>query len=187
MFGDDITMNEYLDKFYKDKDSSYIVEHSSEIRSEFDDFIRVNNAIAVQGWIEEDPTLIPQMTAKGYIILDTNKYEVYSKKYNVLWILNRKENGAVVDSGVFGYSPKQLEYEKMMGDVKRYSDYSRIFVMLIVVNHVVSAVDAFITAVGYNKRLLNKQSLWQRINLDQQVAVTSTGEIRSTVGFTLRF
>jgi hypothetical protein len=55
--------------------------------------------------------------------------------------------------------------------VSKSNDYYKtaqaiLFVMLI--NHVISSVDALISAKAYNDALLGKESFWQHISIEQQ-------------------
>jgi len=63
---------------------------------------------------------------------------------------------------------------------------SKYMIFIILTNHVVSAIDAFISARAYNNNLLKKQSIWQNINLDHTIVFTNHG-IQSQFGFRIRF
>jgi len=143
----------------------------------------------VQGWIDCEPKI--DLAQNGFIE-DYAKYRYAPMQEpgagDTIWLLYQieKTTGDTVGEYLWGYSNRQLEYRGMM---RKSNDYYRIstnVLFLLIANHVISAVDAMISAKAYNDELLGKQSFWRRIRLDQQMAFTETG-VASTFGVQVRF
>ena len=174
------TLSNYKKKFTPEK----LADYESDERQDFDDAI--GDESFVQGWDDCEPSF----DASGFDITDsTDMY--YFRPYNTtdsIWVLYMYEIGsnALVKSGVFGYSKNQEKYNDMVSLSDHYYKVSTILIFFIVANHVASAVDAFISARAFNDKLLHKESLWQRINIDHQVAFAQDG-FHSRLGIRVRF
>jgi hypothetical protein len=142
----------------------------------------------VQGWNDCDPSYNP---LTGY---DTSG--IY--KYNNDWyfddtlkfkpFVSKYENGQIVKGKetIFGYSQNQSTYMDKLSRSNQLYDIGNIFIFVLLANHIASAVDALITARAYNDELLNKKSVWQHINLEQNFAMTETG-VKTNIGLKVRF
>jgi Family of unknown function (DUF5683) len=129
----------------------------------------------IQGWKDCQPTL-SQIAAvnAGIQLPDQANYKyTYTRydtlEYTYLVSMQDKTSGATVGLD-YGYSDSLLAYRKIMN---QYHDNSRIatnILFILLVNHVVSAVDALISANVYNSNLLGKQSFWRNIDLEPFVA-----------------
>lgn len=133
----------------------------------------------LQGW--EDAT--PYMTEDGWV-LDSSAYD--SK-----WILNERnllvyKEGQDTSSYSFGHSDLLEKYHDIKDEVRRQYRVRNIMIYSLLANHVVSAVDALITARAHNNRLLGKQSFLDRVNLDYDIAMTDT-DITSYYWVRVRF
>lgn len=86
----------------------------------------------------------------------------------------------------FGFSENQKKYvDKVSKGNQSYKISKNVFTLLLI-NHIMSAIDAGICAKAYNDKMLGKQSLWQRISIED-VAVNSGSGIASGYAFQLRF
>jgi hypothetical protein len=152
----------------------------------------------VQGWVDCEPEL--DLNIPGFVEDDpayTYKYEPFQVPASLdsgevgndtVWMLIQidKISGDTIADKIYGYSPRQLEYGDMLSKSNEYYRISTNLFFVLIANHIISAVDAMISAKAHNDELLGRQSLWRRINLDQQVAFTDAG-IRSSFGVRVRF
>ncbi|MDR2727614.1 MAG: hypothetical protein LBB56_00660 [Chitinispirillales bacterium] len=70
---------------------------------------------------------------------------------------------------LFGVSNYQKTYNSIMKESKSKYDAVNYTLYVVLLNHIVSAIDAGFTAKAYNSNLLGKDnSVWERISLEQQ-------------------
>jgi hypothetical protein len=100
------------------------------------------------------------------------------------YLVDRQDaSGNVVEQGIFGYSPNQIAYSNMMSKSNDYYKFANTILALMIINHVVSAVDALIGAYAYNSELLGKETFWQHVKLDPQC---SADIVNPSFGLALR-
>jgi hypothetical protein len=146
-----------------------------------------------QGWDDCEPVLDTngsfQLTNSGYT------YQYQPIKPDTTWlfypILPNSTDTKVDVWGdntfwVYGYSKNQLSFRTLDDEANKYFDYSRTVVLVLLVNHVVSAVDALITAKRHNDNMLGKQGFWKRVDLNQSYAFSQKGLV-TQVGVRVRF
>ncbi|MDR2578214.1 MAG: hypothetical protein LBC70_05320 [Chitinispirillales bacterium] len=85
-----------------------------------------------------------------------------------------------------GYSSYQEQYNSMMNDANSYHDFVNFTLYALVVNHIVSAIDAGFTARAHNARLLGRESAWNRISVEQQYVFTGS-ETSPGIAFRVKF
>lgn len=149
----------------------------------------------VQGWDDCVPTLTqiqsktgdngtdtvsPVTTDHGYTYKITNDSSSFFQVNQI-----DSATGAVLGKGLYGYSENQQTYNAMRKKSSSYYSTASAIFMGILVNHVISAVDALISAKAYNTALLGRETLWQHIHLESQMVQTSTSVIPSP-GITLK-
>lgn len=160
--------------------------HESSLRQDFDE--EIEDASFVFGWDDAEPYMDKEKGVVGES--PTYKYSYTVADTLTPWIVIQKDKvtGVPVDGHqIYGYSQNQKTYMKMVGRSNRYFNYAKNMVFVLLVNHVASAVDAFITARAYNEMLLNREeSFWQRINIEQNYAYTNDG-FSSEIGVKVRF
>lgn len=86
-------------------------------------------------------------------------------------------------SNIYGYSNYFNQYNTMLSNAHSYQKTGTYLLYAIVINHVISAVDALISAKAYNDDLLDKQSVWQKISVEP---TTSVACVNQTLGLTMR-
>ncbi len=134
----------------------------------------------VQGWEDAEP----YMTEGDGWTLD-------SSAYGSKWFLNG-DNYLVYKEGQdssdynFGHSELLARYRDIKDEARGQYQVRNIMIYSLLANHVVSAVDALITARAHNNRLLGKQSFLDRVNLDYDIAMTDT-DITSYYWVRVRF
>lgn len=99
-----------------------------------------------------------------------------------------------IDSVEVGGSAMQLQYNAMLGKADDYAGYKQAFIVGIFANHVASAIDAFITARRYNRRLLAmknetayRKRIIDNINIDNDLAFDARKGVVTKVGFKWSF
>jgi hypothetical protein len=166
---------------------------ASKSNSYYDEIGHDDGSAMVRGWKDCEPAFDYgsseyNLDSSGY------SYAYADVTPDTFWLLSRYNQNAVnqpadtvpIEGYIWGYSQKQQQYIDMIADSRNYYKISTGVFYLLVVNHVVSAIDAMITAKAHNDELLGKQSMWRRINLDQQIAMTDRG-VTSTIGVRVRF
>jgi len=91
------------------------------------------------------------------------------------------------DTKKFGYSAKYDKYEDMLAAKDAYYSTARNILFALLVNHIVSAIDAGIMAKAYNDRQLGKESFWQHIRLEGLLASDGRGGWQPGCGMQIRF
>lgn len=144
-----------------------------------------NNYIA--GW--NDFSDSPEdLAATGYYFdntgyhLDNTKYSFFDQ--DTTWLIN---NLSTKDKGILGYSNLRLKYLDLREEEDSYYDRKTLFIGLLILNHVVSAVDAFISAKAYNDEMLEKESVWQHIGLENKYAYSENSGFKTTLGLKIKF
>jgi hypothetical protein len=135
--------------------------------------------------------------AAGFVYSDPQNYKYSYQPYQIkgscqecdtVWMFYQiGPNGDTLNTNaLWGYSELQRQYIDKLHVSNKYYRISQNVLFLLIANHIISAVDAMISAKAHNDRLLGKESFWRHINLDQRVAYTGT-DIRSTFGIKVRF
>lgn len=130
----------------------------------------------VQGWNDCVPTLaqIDSINNSSGRFMPGSKYNFASLNDSLelqyLIQLQDKKTGNNIGLPVYGYSDSMLAYQKIMAQSSDNTKIAVTVLFVLILNHVVSAVDALITANAYNDELLGKQSFWQHINFEPSVA-----------------
>ncbi len=157
-------------------------------KSSLDDnyYQKIENKSYVQGWKDNEPDF-----SGGQYVMESEDYRYVYGNYldgqDSTWLINRlNDQGEVIEGGIFGYSENQIAYNDMISDANGHYKVSTRLLFLLVANHIVSAVDALITANAHNDALLERESVWQRIDLDQQMAFTGS-DIKARLGLNIRF
>lgn len=93
-----------------------------------------------------------------------------------------------------GHSAMQLQYNSMLAKADDYAGYKQAFIVGIFTNHVASAIDAFITARRYNRKLLamKNQTAYRKriidnIHIDNDLAFSARTGVVTKVGFKWNF
>lgn len=137
----------------------------------------------VQGWKDCEPSAgdIFANTADTirvgnnlYIVDDTSRYLLY-----------RPNSAGKIDTNqrLYGYSPNQNRYIDMVSKSNNYYKTAQGILFTLIINHVLSAVDALISAKAYNDALLGKESLWQHLSIEQQMVAIGPSP---SAGLTMR-
>ncbi|MFP4162985.1 MAG: DUF5683 domain-containing protein [Chitinispirillaceae bacterium] len=134
----------------------------------------------VQGWIDCEPNVGDVVS---YDMTDTidgehGKY-MRSDRDTVVefYLVNRilDEAGRRVNQkDLIGFSSHQGEYNSMVDKSDSYYDAVKYSLYGLVINHIVSAIDAGFTAKAYNSYLLGKETVWNRLSVEQQYVFTGS-------------
>jgi len=123
----------------------------------------------VQGWNDCEPkgskifTSGQTIFSEGqntYKLDDSTGYKVYKVG----------KNGSIDSTmPLYGYSTSQEHFKAMVSQSNSYYKTAQGILFTLLVNHIISAVDALISAKAYNEALLGRESMWQHISLQQQL------------------
>jgi hypothetical protein len=126
--------------------------------------LKENATPYVHGWDDATPVFDANLiiqTPNYYPLNEDTSYLVYPGKDST--------------NAQYGFSENQKIYSSEISKADGYFRSSKIVLVVMLLNHVVSAIDAGITAKAHNDLLLNKQSIWQHIGLEQMyVSVNGT-------------
>ncbi len=141
----------------------------------------------VAGWNDFSTSAADSATTGYYF--DNNGYHIDNTKFSyytqdTTWFINNLETG---ESGLLGYSKLKKQYKDLRNEERDYYDRGLLFVGLLIANHVTSAIDAFISAKAYNDDMLEKESVWEHIGLENQLAYTFNGGVKTTLGIKIKF
>ncbi len=134
----------------------------------------------VQGWkdCQPDPSFTLNVNADSVIYAGGFKYRKNDTlRYKVSRIDTSKGKSVVIDSVLYGYSPKQIEFSQAMSKSNSYYKTARNILFSMVINHILSAVDALISAKAYNDELIGKESVWRHISIEQQMVDAGSNSI----------
>jgi hypothetical protein len=125
----------------------------------------------IQGWKDCIPT-IAQIETPGSdgTVLVTNGKKYVMASDTMFYLVNQLDSasGKLLASNLYGYSEYQVAFKKMMKKSNDYYSTANIILLTILINHVVSAVDALIGANAYNSALLGRETFWQHIRVEPQ-------------------
>lgn len=179
--------------YYWDNAETFVQTDSGTISPKTDRFDVKNNppegfedVIDAEGYVQGWDDAEPYMTEEDGWTLD-------SSTYGSKWLINsdnylvyKDEAGQDSTDYSFGHSELLEQYRDIKDDARRQYRVRNIMIYSLLANHVVSAVDALITARAHNNRLLGKQSFLDRVNLDYDIAMTDT-DITSYYWVRVRF
>ena len=134
----------------------------------------------VQGWkdCQPKPDFTLNVNSDSIIYAGGYKYRKNdSLKYKVIRIDTAKGKNVVDSTLIFGYSPKQNEFSQMVSKSNSYYKTAQNILFSMVINHIVSAVDALISAKAYNDELIGKESVWRHISIEQLMVNAGSSSI----------
>jgi hypothetical protein len=138
----------------------------------------IENSEYIHGWRGCEPSLddIEKVSSGDTINVSGYQFLYQRAADSVSFLVNlidRTTGRALTGSGnelQFGYSPYQREYKTMMDESNKFYKTATYVLFVILVNHVVSAVDALISAKAYNDGLLGKQTFWDNLSVQPTTA-----------------
>lgn len=130
----------------------------------FYDNIQDNALPFVRGWKDVTPKFLP-----GFVLDDDGYKNKDSSEAFLVYPVNGDTSKAK-----FGFSKFQEQYAKQYSDANNFYDISQKVLFLLVLDRIISAVDAGITAKAYNDDMLGKQSLWQKVNIKEKQVRTGS-------------
>ncbi len=180
----DSVLNTEIFAFYGEDgeplDTTYLRRQFRKKSDEF--YALIEDDLLIQGWKDvwenpndHNPVLDPELVAQKVedtvyasgdtVIVTTQSFDDIPYKYTRSI---DEESDKMNDVNRYGFSDYYDIYRGLIR--KKNSNYRTaghvLYVML--VNHIASAIDAGISAKAHNARLLNKQSFWRRIHIEQQ-------------------
>jgi hypothetical protein len=163
--------------FEPDSNPSSFLEYA-DAKKKDDDFydnIRYELSPYIQGWDDVTPHFNSEFEIENPTV-DNGSYvkvEVADSSYLVYFINN--DGDTVPKESQYGFSDNQKHYNKQISEANQKYRLSKNFFTLLLVNHLASAVDAAITAKAHNDKLLGKNTVWQKFNINELVVTTPVG------------
>lgn len=123
----------------------------------------------IQGWDDAKPEF-----DENFDLLPIEGERFVVNQDSIYLIYRISENG---DSSLaqFGFSENQKEYSRKIADGNKYFRWSKAVFTTMLINHIVSAIDAGLTAKAYNDNLLGRHSIWERIRVREKYVATPIG------------
>ncbi len=138
---------------------------------------RIEQNFMAQGWVDCEPKLqdiIAGDTIAGnygsYIRSGADTAYAFFYAFRILDEAGRRVSGDTL----FGFSNYQNQYSKMVDESHQLNEYVKYTLYGLLINHIVSAIDAGFTAKAYNSALLGKESAWNRLSVEQQYVFTGS-------------
>lgn len=128
--------------------------------------------------------------------------QAYAKSYWKTGLFVTLETAGIVGAVKFKKTSDEIEedalkyiesdpvtYNHLMDSSKKRADWSRTMVVGIIVNHIASGVDGFITARRYNRKLAKEKTseISTHISLDNQLYYSETGSLTTGVSLAWHF
>ncbi len=131
----------------------------------------------IQGWDDVRPRYDKnfELIKNIYIInKDTLSYFVHPDPESTYlsYEINQKGDTSLAQ---YGFSENIKEYNRRLSKANAFFRSSERLFTFMLLNHIVSAVDAAITAKAHNDQLLGKKSVWQKFNLREKFVNTPSG------------
>lgn len=118
--------------------------------------IKNNDQPFVNGWDDA----LPGFTENLEVV--DNRYKAVTDSAYLVYL-----KGTDSTKGYYGFSNNQKAYSSMISRSGNYYRKSGGVLAVMLVNHLISAIDAGLTAKAHNDLLLNKKSVWNHIGLEQ--------------------
>jgi hypothetical protein len=151
-YGDSLEDQPFLDNARQHNDTYY-------------DDIQGLSSIFVRGWKDVEPEFTGQ---SGFGGIDSDHFTVPSGA--PLYLVSHTGD----DDLAFGFSKYQATYVDMINTSRSLARTGQKFYMSLLVNHIASAVIAGIVAKKHNDALLGQESVWRRIEVEQNQVNTGS-------------
>jgi hypothetical protein len=144
----------YSNIFYFGSDTFFINDAKTKNESYYEKIGNPDDPF-INGWDDALPEFDDNLKilTEGYRSLKDSAYLVYY--------------GTDSTNSYYGFSNNQKTYISMISKSGNYFSKSGLVLAIMLVNHLVSAIDAGLTAKAHNDLLLNKKSVWNHIGLEQ--------------------
>ncbi len=132
----------------------------------------------VQGWKDCEPTLYAienagsggQITGSGqynYQVATSDTTTMGGSGSYLINLVDKTTNQPISDETFYGHSAKADQYNSIISDANNHDyKYATNILFVILINHIVSSIDALISAKVYNDELLGKQSFLEKISIE---------------------
>jgi hypothetical protein len=151
-FGDSTGEQTFLDNARKKNDAYY-------------DDIQGERSIFVRGWHDVEPEFTEQ---SGFSGIDPVRFQTPTGGPS--YLVSHKGSNDLA----YGFSENQATYIDMINKAQSQARVGRNFYLSLLVNHIASAVIAGIVAKKHNEELLGEESVWRRIEVEQNLVNTGS-------------
>jgi hypothetical protein len=151
-FGDTAGEQTFLDNARRKNDAYY-------------DDLQGQGLTFVRGWKDVEPDFDATTGFKG---IDSTRFQTLSGEPG--YLVSHKGN----NDQAFGFSENQSTYIDMINKAQSQARTGRNVYLSLLVNHIASAVIAGIVAKKHNDALLGQESVWRRIEVEQNLVNTGS-------------
>ena len=190
---DSTSIQTALDNISMDTLKTFMHDYSTKSQSFYSTItLTKDNKAYTQGWKDCQPSLaeIDGATAGGPLQDQPGYQNRYFRdttfgSWSYLINIKNKDNDAFIPNGEmqYGYSADQRTFTTLMSQSNDNYKTATTVAFILLINHVVSAVDALISANMYNADLLGRQTFWHHIEVAPGVAGR---DMISAPGLTMR-
>jgi hypothetical protein len=150
--------------FIAGEDTTFLTEARNKSDAYYTD-INSRTLPYIRGWDDVQPSF----TATGYQVSGSDPY---AKDTTYKYLLYFKPD---TSNRLYGISANQVHYNGMLDESRKWAGYSRNTFLSLMINHVVSAIMAGISAKRHNDELLGRESFWKHIEVDPCYVYTGSG------------
>jgi len=175
------------DIYFTPEGDTFLTEFNRDAAKANDEYFSLMSEKSfVQGWDDCEPTLaqIRDEGAGGTVNGAYGSYQVHVVPDSAYLV--GVSGYTASDRPIYGYSPNQVRYGELVSTANDTYRTGTNVLFLLLVNHIGSAIDAAITAKQHNDRLLNRQTFWDRIDIEQRWVFTGS-EIAPGCALSVRF
>jgi hypothetical protein len=140
-------------------------ENAQQKNDDYYDDIQSQSSIFVRGWKDVEPDFD---ATNGFNGIDTSRIQTPSGGPDYL-VSHKGRNDLA-----FGFSENQATYIDMINAAQSQARNGRNVYLSLLVNHIASAVIAGIVAKKHNDALLGQESVWRRIEVEQNLVNTGS-------------
>lgn len=171
----DTAKRDAMNDFLESVDTTALKEGAGKKDKDFYNIIyNVGNmGNTIQGWDDCEPRA-DMITGKKEGDIITGKHKNYIILDDTTFWKLGVVGGKGKDSLSFGYSENFKTYRDLYRKYNDTYELSSGILYLLILNHVISALNAAIEAKNYNNELLNQQSVWDNVSFKHQYVYTGS-------------
>jgi len=151
--------------FIAGEDTTFLTEARNKSDAYYND-INSRTLPFIRGWDDVQPAF---SAIDGYQVSGSDPY---AKDTTYKYLLYFKPD---TSNRLYGISANQVQYNGMLDESRKWAGYSRNTFLSLMINHLVSAIMAGISAKRHNDELLGRESFWKHIEVDPCYVYTGSG------------
>ncbi len=163
--------------FSSNESGSAVDKYIAHLTSDIYTIAKQDETISIQGWNDATPHYYAGGSGDFYDISNYPEIQVNEDAVRL--------SGAQT---VYGSSQAWTTYKGLIKSSEKRDNWKQVMIIGLLVNHVASAADAYITAHRYNRKLMNeKTDILSRISVDNQLYYTEAGSLTTGIRLAWHF